>query len=201
MARAEDLTLFERSEAVLRYPKEFFERLDDKDIGEPMLYYLTLSFLVLFLTSAITKGLTLSSFDLLFAFVYAAAGAPASMWAIQITASVVNLFSHLLGGRGNFTTTAKVFYYGFTPSVLGGLLTVLPFGWVLGLVASLYTLYLLVIGLSKSENISKTKAVIALVMPFVLVAAVALALFSMGAGLVGNMMASSGLGGLTGLNA
>lgn len=75
---------------------------------------------------------------------------------------VLHLFVYLLGGRG-FVKTFRSSGYSWTPSLL--------LGWVpiVNIIASLYGLYLLVIGIKKQHGFTTTRAVIAAILPVLVI--------------------------------
>jgi hypothetical protein len=73
-----------------------------------------------------------------------------------IGAGIYHLLIRLFGGKGDYATTYRTMVYTYTPMLL--------FGWIplVGLVASLYSLYLFVKGVSKLHRISVGRTILAL---------------------------------------
>ena len=66
---------------------------------------------------------------------------------VYVMSLVVNALAATLGGQKNPLNALKLVVYGSTASLLGSILTILPFGTFLSLLAALYSLYLIYTGL------------------------------------------------------
>lgn len=72
---------------------------------------------------------------------------------------IVHVFVYLLGGRRGIVETLKAFAYGDTPGQL--------FGWIpiVGFIAWLYSLYLWIIGIRELQEMSTSRAALAVILP------------------------------------
>lgn len=76
-----------------------------------------------------------------------------------LLALIVNALAPTFGGRKDFLSALKVVAYGVTAAWLGGVLTLLPLGTLLSLLAALYSIYLLYLGLPVLMDSPPSKAV------------------------------------------
>jgi hypothetical protein len=84
-----------------------------------------------------------------------------------VSVLIINAIARILGGKGRYNDTYKAVVYSSTPNLL--------FGWIplIGVIPSLYALYLSVLGISKYHRISMWKALASVIIFPVLIAAVA----------------------------
>ena len=89
---------------------------------------------------------------------------------IFISSFIVHIFVRLLKGKGNYADSFKAFAYGSTPSLL--------LGWVpgAGIVFSLWSIYLIIKGLSILHKMSMVRALVAALMIFVVLIVISILL-------------------------
>ncbi|MAF99270.1 MAG: hypothetical protein CMH61_01530 [Nanoarchaeota archaeon] len=92
-----------------------------------------------------------------------------------VFAGLLHLWCLLFGGKGSYTQSYKLLAYSQTPKLL--------FSWIpgIGVFAGIYSLVLIIIGTQRLHNISRTRAIIMYVLPyifalFILIAVVVLGL-------------------------
>lgn len=86
-----------------------------------------------------------------------------------VVAGVTHLFVRMFKGTGDYADTYRALVYASTPTAL---LSSIP---VVGSIATLYGLYLQIYGMSKLHRITTTKAVLAYIVPFLIVSLVGIA--------------------------
>jgi hypothetical protein len=93
--------------------------------------------------------------------------------------AIVHIFVYLLGGQRGIVETLKAFAYGDTPGQL--------FGWIplVGFIAWLYTIYLWIVGIRELQEMTMTRAALAVIIPvliaillFILIIAALIAIFA-----------------------
>ncbi len=91
-----------------------------------------------------------------------------------VAAPVVGAFFHIfvyaVGGRKGITQTIKAFMYGQTPNFL--------LGWipVIGGITSIWSLILFILGIRQLHEITTRRAILAVLMPFIILGIIALAI-------------------------
>lgn len=161
--------MLEKAKLVALKPKEFFAKVrNEKGISAAFKYLALVSmvhvignYLVspdIYEVSAIASWL---SKEVVSVFSYAT-----MLLSLFISAGIAHVLARLLGGNGKYYETYKAYVYGSTPSFL--------LGWIpiIGVLGSLYALYLSVLGVSKYHKISLWRAVAAVVLFPVLIAIV-----------------------------
>jgi len=128
------------------------------------------------------------------------------MWGIvmivyQIVMAVVSIFilgfiidalAPSFGGQKSMDQAVKVAAYSYTPGWLGAVLGIIPWiGWLLGLVAALYGLYLLFLGLPKLMKNSPDKTIVYEIVVVVVAIIVGFVIASIGAMITGGAMMGS----------
>lgn len=171
---------------VLRHPSDFFERVRDEKIGEAIKFYLVLYIISLILMVGLDITMTreienIASYSVLLVLPIV------GIVGLFISTGITHLFVRLLKGKGHVYDTCKVVIYSMIPSFLIGFLEsvfltfiktseTMSFGHImttwflvlLGVISFVYSLYLEVVGLSKYHNISKKRALAALVIPILI---------------------------------
>mgnify|MGYP006297132265 CR=1 FL=1 len=97
---------------------------------------------------------------------------------IFIGGLIIHLGVILVGGSRGYSETVKSLIYGGTPSYL--------FGWIpiIGFIGSIWALILVIFGIKELQDLSTGKAVIAVLIPVIIIAAIA-SFFVLGAVLAG----------------
>jgi Yip1 domain len=108
---------------------------------------------------------------------------------VFIIAWIINMLAPTFGAQQNMMQALKVAAYSYTPAWLAGVLQILPMLGILILFASLYSLYLLYLGLQSVMKAPAEKAV-----PYTIVVIIAAIVLSM---ILGAIMATIG-GGMMG---
>jgi Yip1-like protein len=116
-----------------------------------------------------------------FTFVMAIVGA-------LIVSVVINVLAPTFGGQQNFTQALKVAVYSYTPAWLAGALHVLPLLGALVLLAALYGLYLLYLGLPRLMKCPQDKAA-----AYTAVVVVCAIVISIVTGMIGVAVAGAGM--------
>lgn len=153
--------LFEKAKLVMIKPKEFFAKVKaEKGISGAFGYLALVSLIYVignYLVSPdiyeITAIVAWLSKEGIAVFSYAI-----MMLSLFISAGITHILVRLLGGTGKYYETYKAYVYGSTPSLL--------LGWIpiVGVLGSLYALYLSVLGVSKYHKISMWRAFVAIVL-------------------------------------
>lgn len=162
-----EMGLTEKVRKVLFTPSEFFERIRaEEDIGEAFKYLAVFLFLQLTI-SFITYQFNLTDITLSYLIVFYI-----GVLILQfISIGIIHLFTKLLKGRGNFSSTYKAFIYGSTPLLLLGLIFWININFIrwANIIVSLYSLYLAIKGISKLHEVSMLRAfVIVFILPLLI---------------------------------
>jgi hypothetical protein len=89
----------------------------------------------------------------------AAIGFVAALVEVYVLALIIDALAPKFGGEKNFSQALKISAYSFTPALVGGVLRIVPALGVLALLASLYGVYLLYLGLPRLMKAPPEKAV------------------------------------------
>jgi hypothetical protein len=125
-----------------------------------------------------------------------------SIVAVFLISLVINLLAPSFGGRQNSLQALKVAVYSYTPAWVAGVFHIVPLLGIFAFLISLYSLYLLYLGLPRLMKCPEDKSVLYTIV--VVVCAIALSFFIAAAGAVFGgmgMLASGGLAGLGGRQA
>lgn len=113
------------------------------------------------------------------------------MWLIG--SGIIYIVAKLLGGKGDFKLQSYLFAIYMAPiSIISTIIGVIPVVNMLGIVVTLYSLYLLTLAIKESHRFTTMKAVITWLIPAVLLMIVVLVLGA-------AFLAGLGLGGLSNL--
>ncbi len=162
--------LVEKAKTVMTNPSAFFEKIKyEQGIKGAFVYLAIFSLIDLAIVSA---GIILGFNQILSVFlgglmiIFLILLYPATLLLTFLSVGFVHIFARLLKGRGNYAATYKALIYGNTPSYI--------FGWVpvLGVVFSIYSIYLNIKGLSKLHDVSMLRAAGILFMPVIAVIAI-----------------------------
>lgn len=92
------------------------------------------------------------------AITYAIASYVLTLVVTYVLALIIGGLAPTFGGRGDQTQALKVAAYSSTAVWVGGIFSLIPPLWILGIVLGLYSLYLLYLGLPVVMKAPKTKA-------------------------------------------
>lgn len=157
---------FAKIRGFLLEPVRAFREVKDDSFGESLAYLavLTLIFAVL---SALLTMLDVGGMGGAFGLAAGAFAAVAVFFFMFVVVTIVTIIGtvwlhiwvFLVGGRGGIEATWKAAVYSLTPALL--------FGWIplIGLIANLWSVVLEVIGIRELHGISTIRAVLAVVLP------------------------------------
>ena len=140
-------------------PQEFFRQVHEPTITNALAMYAIIAVLVAIIFagfSFIMSGFESTSFFIIIPFFIA------SIIGTFLYTIISHVTLKIMKGRGSFTDSYNVVTYSLIPALL---LSLIPF---IGILAYAYSILLMTIGLSYNHNISKGKAVISALMPFIL---------------------------------
>ncbi len=173
------MQIFQRALTILKQPRAFFRRLDEKSLVPAWVYYAVFSLIVTVLgvivqyyTTPVSAGLMARLFNIPAAGLTAAAslgfgwmvftsaiGYVFRLGAIFITIAILYAWIYIFGGRASYTRTFQLGVYSNTPSYLLGWI---PFvGWIGGI----WSLVLLIIGTQEVHKLSRLKSILMYVIP------------------------------------
>ena len=175
-----EMKLIEKIKLSTLHPTKFFNNIkSEKGIKKAFKYYAILSLISLvamtiaslagintsfpFVNPSMNQNQSLGLFGPVSSYLTAVIGS-------FIGAAFIHLFVYLMKGRQGYSNTYKATVYSSTPSLL--------LGWipVVGIVASLYCIYLLVRGVSILQKMTTKKAIIAAVIIPLIAAGIAAAI-------------------------
>ncbi len=154
--------IVKKAKFVMLKPGAFFAKAKaEKGISDAFRYLAIISLVYAIGNYFLSPANAMMSKEVLIVFSYAA-----GLLSPFVSAWITNIIARLLGGKGKYHETYKVYAYASTPSLL--------FGWVpvIGVIPSLYTLYLSVLGISKYHRISMWRSFAAVILLPILVAVI-----------------------------
>jgi len=200
------MEVLNKIQKVLTSPDKFFEGIKKEPIG-PSVKYFAVTLLVPVVIMLIVMYTVASMFTSIFGWMFAMGGAQGAIpfmglitgvaagFAVVaviviyivaiimsfIGAAVMHLFVYLCGGRNGYANTYKTMAYGGTPSIL--------LGWIpfVGIIASIWGLVLEVKGLKALHGMTTGRAVLAILLPVIIIGA--LAGFLVAAGMMASLAA------------
>ncbi len=171
-----EMGIVDKIKIVMAHPSEFFRKIkDEKGLGNASKYLAILSLVYVVPIAVLTafavgvsnpfSGVFTNLFGVgMVIFLYAI-----SLVSAFVGSGVLHVFARILKGKGNFSATFKAVVYGDTPALL--------LGWIplVSIVAGIYSLYLVIKGISVLHSVSMGRAfVIAFVLPAIVGLALAL---------------------------
>ena len=92
---------------------------------------------------------------------------------IFISSAILHIFVFIVGGRNGVGQTTKAVIYGYTPNLV--------LGWIplVGLIGSIWSVILNIIGIREYHETSTKRAVLAALLPIIIIAILTIALFVM----------------------
>jgi hypothetical protein len=173
--------IFTKIRGFLFEPARTFREVKGEDLGESLTYLAVLTLVFAVLAAAATLlsvggmsgafGIATGVFAVFAVFIF-------MFIAVAVTTLIGTVWLHiwvyLVGGREGMGQTWKVVVYSMTPALL--------LGWIplIGLIANLWAVVLEVIGIRELHGLSTARAVLAVVLPYILLfvlAVLALAFF------------------------
>jgi len=154
------LGIVKKAKLVMLKPGAFFAKIKaEKGIPNAFRYLAIISLVYAIGNYFVSPANAMMSKEVLTALSYAA-----GLLSPFVSAWITNIIARWLGGKGKYHETYKVYVYASTPSLL--------FGWipVIGVIPSLYTFYLSVLGISKYHRISMWRSFAAVILFPILVA-------------------------------
>ena len=176
-----ELGFGEKIKGFLISPVETFQKVKDEDLGTMLKYFVVLaviySILLAIIFATMASAMT-AVMPIKMPFMGATAGGLAAVTmfigylilliiGLFIGAAIVHIFVYLLGGKEGYTQTVKAIGYGMTPSLL--------LGWIpfIGIIASIWALIVEIIGIRELQEMSTGKAVLAVLLPAIIIAIIA----------------------------
>jgi len=96
----------------------------------------------------------------------------ASVVGYYITVIIVDMLAPSFGSEKNMGKSAQLVAYSGTPSYIGGLLSFIPvIGWLIGLAAWAYGIYLMYLGIGPLKKTPEDKKVVYMIVAFVIMIA------------------------------
>ena len=175
----------EKIKGFLVNPVETFQKVKDENLETVLKYFVVLAviFSILWAIIFAAKASAMTSMiPIKMPFMGASAGGLVAVTMfigclilliirLFIGATIVHIFVHLLGGGKGYTQTVKAIGYGMTPSLL--------LGWIpfIGIIAGIWALIVKIIGIRELQEMSTGKAVLAIILPLIIIVIVAVAIF------------------------
>lgn len=160
-------------------PKVFFDGVNEVEGYKKSTVFAAINIVVTFLISAIVAQFSKNALPLPAVLIGAVVAVPIMIVFLFIGAAILHIVAKILGGKAKLVGTYQSVAY----SSAIGPATALPY---IGLLFSLYQIYLVVVGLRKMHQFSTTKAVVTVLLPlfilmliaFILVVVAGVAIFS-----------------------
>ncbi|MBW2996475.1 YIP1 family protein [Candidatus Woesearchaeota archaeon] len=157
------LNLWQKIKTVIIRPKDFFDAIQSEtDIKTCIIFFLIIELIALPLNIvAISLTGPLNIIIYILSFIIGIVAFFIMLW-------IYNLIISWLGGKQGIIRTFQAIIYGLTPVIL---LSWLPF---VNIIATLYSVYLTIIGISKLQQITIKKAAWAYFLPLIIIMLVAI---------------------------
>ncbi len=107
-----------------------------------------------------------------------------SMIWVFIGAGILHIWFKIFGGKASYQKTFQLYVYSHVPEILLGLLP------ILGMILWIWTMVLLVIGSQKTHKLTKNKAILIIVIPYILINVIVLLITFFSIAYVRNIGAS-----------
>lgn len=181
------MNFIEKVKGFILEPTETFQKVKDEEVGEALRFFIIWLLIVSALSAIFFSiiGITILStmpqtdelamFD---SFIGAGGGIVIAIFmfifmlifgviTIFIGAGIIHLGVLIVGGKNKYHQTLKSLIYGGTPSYL--------FGWIpfIGTIGSIWSLILSIFGIKELHEISTGKAIIAVLLPVIILSAIA----------------------------
>ncbi|MBI2676265.1 MAG: YIP1 family protein [Candidatus Aenigmarchaeota archaeon] len=165
MAKKE-MTLLEKAGTVLKDPKGFFDAIKREDGVKNAFIFIAAASLVPTVISILAAALGLSqaanaieSLGFLSIYLLIPVFYVLSVLLYFVQAGILHIFVFMAGGKKGYHSTYKALAYGNLPSTL--------VSWIplIGFIGTLWSLYLVILGISKLHEITMLRALIAVIVP------------------------------------
>jgi hypothetical protein len=145
---------------------KFFEKVQDESIAKALILLL----FILFIVSLIRIGLSFTIGGLFGGFMgggmfILGGGLAYFIFGILgsfIYAGIIHVIVKIFGGEGNYVDTYNIFAYSSLPALV---LSLIPF---VGFLGGIFSMIIMIFGISFLHNVSKGKAVLIVLMPLIL---------------------------------
>lgn len=186
------MNLIERVKQILVSPQTEWDVIERE--ATPPAQVLTAYVLPLAAAGAVATavGMTIAGLPLVASLLYAIVGIVVTMAGCVVAALIIDAFATTFGGRSDRRQAFKLAAYAFTPSLVAQLLRIVPWLGILGLIVSLYAIYLLYLGIPKlmkapaDRTVAYTLVVVLCTVVAMWILAVILGLFFVGGALVAS---------------
>jgi hypothetical protein len=181
------MDFIEKVKGFILEPIETFQKVKDEETGEALRFFIIWLLIVSALSAIFFSiiGITILStmpqteeLAMLDSFIGVGGGIIIAIFmfvfmvifgviTIFIGAGIIHLGVLIVGGKNGYHQTLKSLIYGGTPSYL--------FGWIpfIGTIGSIWSLILAIFGIKELQEISTGKAIIAVLLPFIILSAIA----------------------------
>lgn len=152
--------LVDRVKNILINPKQEWPVIDGEpgDTKEVFTYVAILAAIPL--VFGILGGLIIAPLGLAFVIVPAIVGYILAFVIVYLVAMIANALAPTFSGGKHMPSALKLVAYSYTPAWIGGIFNIIPgIGWLISLLASLYSLYLLYLGIPVLMRSPQDKAV------------------------------------------
>lgn len=169
---------FEKTRFIITDPQQFFSEHQPASYGEP-LKFAAISLIIAGIIAAIRAATLMPvGAEPVIAVLTALIGSVlGGLIALFIGSGIVHIFVYLLGGRQGYQNTFSVAAYVTALAPISAILSIMPLiGSILGLLVSLYSLYIYIKGLENYQLLSTERAAAAVLIPVVILALMALIL-------------------------
>ena len=171
-----EIGFVEKIKGFLVSPVETFRKVKDEGIGSVVKYFVGIALIYSILSAiifAVASSMVMPFMSKAMPFAGLAGGALAavifvssligSIIALFVGGAIIHAFVYLVGGRKGYTQTVKALGYGSTPGLL--------LGWIpfIGFVFSIWSLILQILGVRELHEISTGRAVLAVILPGIII--------------------------------
>lgn len=172
------LPFIETVKGMITDPGETIRRSRSASLGDAIIYYLILILIFSVLSTTITwllgdaHPMPLSpAGDIALAATYLVGIIIGGTIALLIIGAILHICIKIFGGSGDYTDTVRAFSLAETPAA--------AIGWIplIGLFAGIWGFILMVMGVSEYHGISTLRAVVAILLPFILLIILAVLAF------------------------
>jgi hypothetical protein len=166
-ANQKQLEPLEKFKLLFTEPTEVFEKIDEPTITPALGFFAVISLIASIITyglysifiGAVSGSIWTGASMIAFGGTFFVIGLVATF----IVAGIVHLTAKILGAEGTYTDTYSVVTYSIIPAMV---FSIIPY---IGLLAYIYSIVLMTFGLAYRHSISKGKAVVAALAPFIII--------------------------------
>jgi len=168
------MNLIERVKNILITPKTEWDVINGETATpQSLLMSYVLPMSVISAVGPLLSGLLFAGvLGLKYFIITAAIALIASVVGYYITVIIVDMLAPSFGSEKNMGKSAQLVAYSGTPSYIGGLLSFIPvIGWLIGLAAWAYGIYLMYLGIGPLKKTPEDKKVVYMIVAFVIMIA------------------------------